>query len=448
MGATRRIQLKQGWCEPPVIWSVVVGESGTSKSPALALVLDPIQQLQAWKIQEYSELAEQYERDRLVYRADLAAWERNKHRAHTPRPVEPEEPVLQRYLVDDITIHALAERLQAAPRGLLAASDELATWLGSFRTGRSKSGGDVGRWLSIHQARRLTIDRKTGANKTIFIPYAAVSLTGTIQPATLRRLLGVEYFENGLAARLLLAWPPRRGRRWSDATVDADVTRRMKHLFGRLLALDFRTDANDCLAPIDLALAPPARSRWIEFFNEYACEQEDVTGPLAAAFAKLEAYAARLALLVHLVRCATDDPTVLDPDVVDAQSVSAGVTLARWFARETRRTYLMLGESHSQVDHTRLIDLIRRRGGHITANDLRRRSRRLATSEQAERALADLVDAGAGYWNQLSSRPEGGRPTREFILIENASVSGTPTITGKEPGYGYEDPHQTPIDPD
>lgn len=40
IGNTRRIQLKRGWSAPAIIWTAIVGESGTSKTSAFKLVVD------------------------------------------------------------------------------------------------------------------------------------------------------------------------------------------------------------------------------------------------------------------------------------------------------------------------------------------------------------------------------------------------------------------------
>ena len=39
VGNSRRVQLKQSWCEPCLVWAVIIGESGTLKSPAPDLAL-------------------------------------------------------------------------------------------------------------------------------------------------------------------------------------------------------------------------------------------------------------------------------------------------------------------------------------------------------------------------------------------------------------------------
>jgi len=190
IGATRRIELKDSWKEPAVLWVAVVGESGTLKSPAVSLALRPLKRLQAHSLAELPLLQEQFERDKAMYEADYAVWKRKGRAGGEPPPEKPKEPVVRRYLVDDITIEALVERLQAAPRGLLCACDELAAWLESFDQYRAGHGGDVARWLSVHRADSLLVDRKSGAIKTIFISRAAVSVCGGIQPGTLRRALG------------------------------------------------------------------------------------------------------------------------------------------------------------------------------------------------------------------------------------------------------------------
>lgn len=422
IGATRRIKLKASWTEPAVIWAAIVGESGTLKSPAVSLALSPLKRLQAYALAELPLRQEQYERDKAIYEADYAAWKRRGRAAGEPLPEKPEEPRVRRYLIDDITIEALADRLQAAPRGLLCACDELAAWLGSFDQYRAGRGGDAPRWLSIHRADSLLVDRKTGVFKTINVRRAAVSVCGGIQPGTLQRALGVEHVENGLAARLLLAMPPRIAKVWTDATVDQDLQRQVDRVFGRLLALDFRVeeDTDDKTAPIDISFSSDGRRAWIEYYNHHAEKQAEVTGELAAAFAKLEGYAARLALIVHLVRVAADDSTV-DQDEIDAQSVRAGAALVGWFANEARRVYETFGESEEAQEQRRLIELIRRKGGSVTPRNLMRSSRQYSSADIAEEALDGLVKAGLGTWREDDHGGGRGRPVRRFVLIDGVN---------------------------
>jgi len=418
IGATRRITLKPGWHEPAVVWAAVVGDSGTMKSPAQALALDPLRRAQEWQLEQIPELEAQFVRDKALYDADYQNWKRKGRDKGEPPPEKPEEPRVDRYVVNDITIEALAEILSQNPRGVLVACDELAAWLGAFDQYRSGRGSDAAKWLSIHRAEGLIVDRKTGAKKTIYVKRAAVSVAGSIQPRVLYRALADEYFDNGLAARLLLASPPRLAKQWTEATVDTDTYKAVERVYARLLALNFSTDDNDSPAPIDVPLNPEAKAAWMEFYNDHAKATESMAGKMAAAYSKLEAYAARLALVLYLVKAVSNDEWTTTDNVIDAESMVAGITLARWFAYEVERVYRIIAESDTETEQRQIVEFIRARGGQITANDLRRRSRKFETSEEAEGFLRGLVEAGLGCWTDGDPAQDGGRPTRYFIVSE------------------------------
>ena len=277
IGATHPIKLKAGWCEPSVVWAAVVSESGTMKSPAQSLALRMLSKAQEWRLEEYPEILEQYKRGKLLHEADVQAWKKKGRAKCEPPPEEPDEPQPVRYLVNDATIEALAELLENNPRGLLVSCDELNSWLGSFDQYRGGRGGDAAKWLSIHRAESLIVDRKTGVKKTVFVKRAAVSVAGSIQPTTLCRSLGNQHFENGLAARMLLAAPPRRAKKWSEASVDRETYKAVERVFSRLLALDFGVDDNDQPSPIDLPLSPEAKRVWVGFYDDHGAVGEGLT---------------------------------------------------------------------------------------------------------------------------------------------------------------------------
>ena len=92
--------------------------------------------------------------------------------------------------------------------------------------------------------------------------------------------------------------------------------------------------------PHVLKLSADGKAAWVAFYNEWAKEQAAVEGEIAAVFAKLEAYAARFALLDHVCKYAHDDGLNDAEHLVDAESVSCGVGLVRWFANESQ-AYLL-----------------------------------------------------------------------------------------------------------
>src|SRR5205823_1345459 len=146
---------------------------------------------------------------------------------------------------------------------------------------------------------------------------------------------------------------------------------------------------------------------------------------LSAAWSKLEAYAPRLALIIHLVRWAANDSTLTDPNLVDDKSMAAAIELTRWFAQEARRIYAVWGESADESRQRQHLERIERKGGEVTVRDWQR-SRSIKTSADAEAELEELVAAGLGEW--YTRRQDGaGHPTKVFrILAEPPDADKTP----------------------
>ncbi len=76
IGNTRRIILKNTWTEPSVLWTVIIGESGTMKSPAIDLALKALRRRQSEAMKEYAEQRHEYDQAMKVYEADLRKWQR------------------------------------------------------------------------------------------------------------------------------------------------------------------------------------------------------------------------------------------------------------------------------------------------------------------------------------------------------------------------------------
>lgn len=414
IGNTRRLRLKPGWDVPPIIWTAIVGRSGSQKSPAWKLALSAVDELE-------KEADRRWRRAMAEYRTAVAEQKRDRRTADdsadSEEPTEqPTVPIAERFVVSDTTIEALAPLLLENPRGLLLTVDELVGWLGSFdrfnRGGRASA--DAGRWLSMFNAAPLRVDRKTGEPRTIYVPSAAVSVCGGIQPGTLRKAIGTEHRENGLLARMLLAYPPPRSRRWSETAIRANSVEPFTELLRSLRRIEFERDRSGAPVSGIVELSQTAKNLYCEFYNEHAQEQETLDDDLAAAWSKLEEYAARLAMIIHVCRHVSGEDVA--EREVDEISMAAGIVLTRWFCRETRRVYAVLEQSESERACHELADWIRRKGGEVSVPAVQGGHRRFRTSVEAEMALEELVSAGLGYWQPVNTTRRGGRPSRRFVL--------------------------------
>lgn len=433
---TRRLELKRGWSAPPILWGAIVGESGTAKTPAFRLVMRPVRERQRKALERYSDAAKEYEADLARWEKAMVAWKREKDTTSEP-PEKPDPPQAERFIVSDTTVEALAPILLANPRGLLLARDELAGWIGSFDryAGKGKAGADSANWLSMFNAESIIVDRKTGIPRTIHVSQAAVCVSGGIQPAILQRALGLEHRESGLAARLLLTCPPRRAKRWTEADIDPGAEGELAKLFDRLYDLQPTAGDDGESRPLLVRLSGDAKAAWKAYYNAHAVEQANLIGDMAAAWSKLEEYAARLALVIHFTRWAASDPNLTRPDIVDAASMDAGIVLAKWFKHEARRVYAMLDESDAERDQRRLDDWIGGKGGTVTPREVQQGCRWLKKPGAAETALKELVKAGRGTWRYVPTTAKGGRPARVFELSAPSTVHETPVKPEETEGF-------------
>jgi DNA polymerase I-like protein with 3'-5' exonuclease and polymerase domains len=408
IGNSRAIRLKRGWDEPSIVWAVVVGDSGTTKTPAFKLAVRHLYAVQERLLEEFRKAKEQWE-------AEIEVWEKAEPEDRSERP---EEPRFEKAVCSDATIEKLAEILEDSPRGVLLARDELAGWLGSFaRYKGTKGGTDLPNWLEMFSAGTVLVDRKTGPRPNLFVKRAAVSVAGGIQPGVLARALTQEFLDAGLAARLLMAMPPRRPKAWSEAEVDPETEKGYHDLLDKLRELKFDEHPDGGRGPHVLKLSPEGKAAWVAYYDRWAAEQAGAEGELAAAYSKLEGYSARLTLLHHVVTHVALEADDVRP--VGPKSVAAGIALSEWFAAEARRIYTSLAESEEERETRRLMEFIRSRGGRMTVRDLMRANcRRYPDRGAAEAALGALVEAGLARWVEVPTTTDGGRPTKTAELVE------------------------------
>lgn len=437
IGNAYRVILKRGWTEPSVLWCCTVGESGSLKSPPFKAVLRRLREAQQRAMDAYKQAMSEFEPERERYEDAKKQWKKNN--CVGDPPVAPEPPKLVRYIVSDITVEALGPIIEADPRGLLMARDELAGWIGAFDRYASGKGSDAPNWLSMYDAETVIIDRKTGEPRTIYVPSAAVSVVGTIQPGILARVFTPEHLDNGMLARVLLAMPPGKPALWSEAEISETVEQRFDSMVESLLALAPGLDDEGRPEPKFIGLDTSAKEVFIEWHDRHMQETADLTGELAAAFSKLKGVCARLALQIHCVRCVASDSTVNDPSRIDVSSVESAIVLTEWFKHEARRVYAALAEGDEGRERRRLVELIKRKGGSVTVRDWHR-TRSHRTADDAEAELMTLKKAGLGDWEQTEPGPKGGRPTRVFRLCDTTDTDTTLENSGESEDVSVSEP--------
>ncbi len=388
IGNSRTIELKSSWQEPAVIWAAIVARSGTRKSPALDLATEPLEEMQAKWVYEHDLKYGLYEDDLAKYQQDLKKWERGKL---SEKPKEPTEPTQNRCILKDVTTESMIEKLAENPRGLLVSVDELSGWFGSFDAYSSKNGKDAPIWLQVFGARRLTSDRKTG-KKMITVPLAFCGVVGGIQPAILRKAANGsgdnENLENGLLSRLLFCSPPIRPKRWSEDVIHEETQERYHAIVEDLLQIPLEENIRGEPKPVSIPLDPHARSSWITFYDQHAFKQAEAGDTYAASLSKLEAYAARLALVCHLARAVQGEASEA---AIDRESILSGIELAKWFAKESARVLLKMSViEEKETKHVDLLEVLQGLEEITPRNLMQKRRRTFHKSCDAEEYLSNL----------------------------------------------------------
>jgi hypothetical protein len=408
IGNTHSVLLKDGWEEPCVVWSCIVGRSGTAKSPAIDLAFKPLKRIQEslYLRHQSSEVPAEVTDDR-----------------STQRP--------PRCIIGDVTIEATMQLIQENPHGIVLLRDELASWFDFDRYGKGKGVGSAALWIELFHARSVSVDRRT--QESIFAQRASLSIAGGIQPGTLGWVFDRKNLESGLVARFLFAMPIARPKRWSDASISRDTQQAMQTLVEGLYAHELCTvppyASEHQPKPHVIPLSPEARKAFARFADKHCESILSETEEIAAAWTKLECYVPRLALIMHLVREQQGDPTLIDPESIDADSIQAAIELVMWFKQETKRLYAaILLEEHDR-EQLELVEWIRSRGGHVSQRDLSRGPAKYRSSRKAQAALSQLVERGIGIMRAKT----GGR-TMEFVLHQShADTCDSDTFATESP---------------
>lgn len=390
IGNSRRLWLKRTHEAPAILWTGIIGESGTGKTPAIRTAL-----------------ASAYKHEQALRQQD------------PPR----------RLLVGDATTEALAHLMASNARGILCVRDELAGWFGSIDRYTDRRGGsspDRAFLLSAYDGVPDSVDRRTGDRRNLLIPRISLWLTGGIQPGILARAMGTVEREAGLLSRLLLACPPSRPQMYSDDDVSEATQERFDNVLKSLLALE-----GDAVVP----LSPEAKQLWRVFHDRTAVETNRLSGDLAAAWSKFRDTALRLALILHLAESSAD--------VVTLRTMERAILLTEWFKQETRRVYAILADvPRQQAERTEdeaLLTWMARRGW-VTQRDIERGVRCFRGAGRATAVLRRLVKSGRLDEEYRRSGPEGGPSTYVFRLAELSQPACSAPATQPPPADIQSEP--------
>jgi hypothetical protein len=338
LGNAWHLELTESHVQTAALFAAVVGPPGSSKSPALRQVAEPLL-------------------------AASAGWVEEVRKQRTEWEAQPEEgrgtpPVARRCLLDDFTTEALVPTLAGNPKGVVVLKDELAgliTGLNQYKGGR---GNDRQILLQVWAGADVVVDRKGQAGQPVQVRRPFVAVVGGIQPAVLESLRlssRGRVVEDGMLDRFLFAYPaglPASAEDWRH--LSAEAQRGWESALARLLAEPVLPGPGGW-RPRRLGLTECGRQAWVAFTAAHATEINvgDIPPHLEGVWSKLRGYAARLALLLHALRWACDEPVGLD--AVDGASLGAAARLVGYFKSQARKVHAALDADPAAAGAARVL---------------------------------------------------------------------------------------------
>ena len=406
IGNSRAVQTKAGNTQPLMLWTAVVGSSGTQKSEPFSHAERPIDELHEDVLSENAAAAEAYKEDEARHKLAMAEWKKSGGEGSMPK--EPPRPPRGRLKLTDFTYEALIESHAGSPRGVYISCEELSAWFGSFDryTGKGAASSEQARYLQAYDGKSLTSDRVSGFR---YVPKSFINISGTIQPGIMAKCLTDESRQNGLASRIWMAYPEAPPISWNDEEVCSRAALNYRNFLRDLWSLKPQTTSKDGWPdPEVMVFSRDARSLFAEFMNRLGDEASSAgNDDIRAALVKWIGRCARLAGILQC--CDAVDGNTIEHFEVQAETVERAIEIAWWGVHETYRIYTQLAEPEETQHLRRVAQWMQRKGGRFTPRELAKARRDVPTSDDGEAILRRMVTAGMGYW-------EDTHRSRRFVL--------------------------------
>lgn len=430
-------KINDTWTVIANLWGAIVGPPSAKKSPAIGAGLKPLNAMASRQRKKFSAEMEEYEMKMLIQGAkeealqskikaaakdntkgdaDALAQELLSERRNAPPP-----PSLRRYTTNDSTVEMLGQLLQNNPLGLMVNRDELTGLLAAME--KAGHEGDRAFYLEAWNGVNAYETDRIGRG-SIHIPNLCLALFGGIQPDKLLaylELVAHDLGNDGLLQRFqLLVYPDNHPWEWRDRVPNKAAYGKVLEIFEKL----------DDLEPITWGASPAdERIRFPHFRFDteaegiYRCWAEELhteklpqeSQPiLAQHLAKFDKLFPALALIFHLVDCATTGPAA----EVSAESAIRAAAWCEFLEAHARRCYGLLADDGLRAAQTlaKHIQKQKLKDG-FTVRDVRRNQwRHLTTTEAILSAIEWLEDENHIQPETVSAGHQGGRPTTIYRI--------------------------------
>jgi hypothetical protein len=364
VGNTREIEVKASYTVTAAIYAGVVAGPGATKTPVLKAVSAPVDRRQEELLTSFRRQWAKYQQAKEACDREAREERKNAKKAGKLKVYDPaagpagglaqfddqaapgdragglEKPFLRRVLSCDTTVEALCLILAENARGLLLKRDELVAWVRGMDMYRKGKGTDRQFYLSAYSGAPFVLDRKSNTDRIpIIVPRPFLCVLGGLAPDMLPEFEDEQGREDGFVDRILWSYPDvAKYVPWTEESVSEEAQQAWQNCLERLWALQ-ACEQQGQFAPKAVGLLPAAKRAWIDFYNAITGETaaDDFPARLVGPWRKLRDYGARLALVIHELRCACGE--CRNEEMVEEASVIAAAELIGYFKAHAVRVH-------------------------------------------------------------------------------------------------------------
>jgi hypothetical protein len=392
-----RIVVKKctNFVEPCLLYSAVIAETGSRKTPLLNIPKAPLVKLQA-------EEDERYNAELKAYKKELDAYNhRSKENKDDEPPVPPHPP--REFYVDNVTVESLDEIKGFQPdKAFTMIKDELSGLFASHGAYKGGRGSDKESFLSGWGGGGVKKNRRSKDSR-VSLARDSLSITGGIQPDKLRTLFGDFTDAQGEWARFLWYQMPMRPYKIPRHDVTYSLGNLLESIYRKL----------DSLPELEFYFSKDGQNFYDDWYDKRYEQTRNETKPgLKAAMAKMPGQAARLIGVLHVLNGVSSQPAEVQEEI-SLTTVRAGCHLAQFYLGQVT---MLQGDGdalHGELTPVlkSLLEKVNELGS-LTARQAKGAIRGLRSSEPDkirqffnELAAMDLADVqGAGSRLTLTSK--------------------------------------------
>jgi len=307
------------------IFVILVGGSGTGKTPAIERLLAPLQIIE--------------DRITIDYKIAYSNWKKNKD---TEGIQQGTKPVKESIKITGGNMEGILNRLQHSPKGMIIATDELAGFFNSLN--QYRKGDDVQTYLSIWSNQNIDVIRKN-VDEGYLITRPFLSIMGGIQPGTFKKIISNIGSEDGFLWRFLPCINTvEKLPYYTDDSLNKEIEQKyidkVIDIYDSLYMSSLKRNIELDILEVNshpIFLSANGNLIYKDYLNycQYRAN-ETPNDQIKEILGKIKIYCLRLALILHISEKGTD---VKKENEVDNNTIYKAIEISEYFLEAMKQNF-------------------------------------------------------------------------------------------------------------